>query len=299
MAQYSNDFSQYTLQQFPSDWTPYAGGTTAHAWVNEDGLGESYLRIDNIGSTLRRFFIWDAIPATSGTIEAYFECEGVTVPGRDCRVVLFMDPLTNTDATTDTNAVLAGIFPQGGTMYATEYSDGSAVGSTATTAYTYEAYTRYSVLVNVSGTTLTIKVWETGTQEPASPQHTETLNETYPAGLIGLGAFEVGGMDYVYFFGVGTEGDPAPRTMLSGATVTLDQITLFPGSTISGTYSGHQTVPTSPIVLMDKEGNTMSVAVNITDNGDGTGSFSGTMPSEPTASPAQNLLYGPITGELN
>lgn len=83
------------------------------------------------------------------------------------------------------------------------------------------------------------------------------------------------------------------------SSVELDQTTLSPGSTISGTYSGYQTVPTSPIVLTDKEGNTMSVAVNITDNGDGTGSFSGTMPSNPSSAPAQNLLYGPITGELN
>lgn len=64
-------------------------------------------------------------------------------------------------------------------------------------------------------------------------------------------------------------------------SVTLDQSTLTPGSTISGTCTDYSAAPTSPITVSDGT-NTDNVTVSITDEGGGEYTFVGTMPASPT-----------------
>ncbi|WP_328186924.1 hypothetical protein [Marinobacter sp. OP 3.4] len=85
----------------------------------------------------------------------------------------------------------------------------------------------------------------------------------------------------------------------AGPSVTLDNATLTPGSTISGSYANFAGVPTSPLVLTDSGSNTLNVTVTITDNGDGTGTFTGTMPTLPAqGASAAGLLFGSVNAEL-
>lgn len=84
-------------------------------------------------------------------------------------------------------------------------------------------------------------------------------------------------------------------------TITLDQAQLEPGGTISGSYQGFQagTPPTSPISISDGV-NSVTAAVTINDNGDGTGTFSGTLPSLPAAGNSGSfVLFGNVTATLD
>lgn len=89
----------------------------------------------------------------------------------------------------------------------------------------------------------------------------------------------------------------------TNTTITIDQSIVVPGGTISGTYSGFTpgTPPTTPIVLSDGT-NSLNVAVTITpaNPDDGTGTFTGTVPSLPPAGNSGNfLLFGNITATLD
>lgn len=82
------------------------------------------------------------------------------------------------------------------------------------------------------------------------------------------------------------------------ATATLDAPLVY-GAAFSGTYSNYTGVPTGPATITDSQSNVLSVAVTVTDNGDGTGTFSGTFPSLPIAgADAPALLTGDITLNL-
>lgn len=88
----------------------------------------------------------------------------------------------------------------------------------------------------------------------------------------------------------------------ANTVLTINQAAIEPGGTISGTYSGFTpgTAPTSPLVLSDGT-NSINVAVTIDDTaGDGTGTFTGTVPSLPSAGNSSNyILFGNITATLD
>lgn len=87
--------------------------------------------------------------------------------------------------------------------------------------------------------------------------------------------------------------------------VTLDDDTLSPGDTISGSYQYFSSIPTSPVTITGPDGNTMDVTVTVNDSGlDGNslhyGTFSGTMPSLPAVDNSANqVLFGACTVTLD
>lgn len=81
-------------------------------------------------------------------------------------------------------------------------------------------------------------------------------------------------------------------------TVTPGDLPLTPGGTISGSYSNYATVPTT--LTVSDGTNTITIASpTISDNGDGTGTFSGTMPALPASGTASLILFGDVTVELS
>lgn len=73
-------------------------------------------------------------------------------------------------------------------------------------------------------------------------------------------------------------------------TLTVTQTELTPGGTISGSYSNYATVPTT--LTVSDGANTITIASpTISDNGDGTGTFSGTMPSLPTSGSVAGIQF--------
>jgi len=89
---------------------------------------------------------------------------------------------------------------------------------------------------------------------------------------------------------------------VSNTALTIDQAVIVPGGTISGSYSGFTpgTAPTSPLVLTDGT-NSLDVTITIDDSaGDGTGTFTGTVPNLPSAGSSGNfLLFGNVTATLD
>lgn len=255
MAQYSNDFSQYTIGQPPAGWTAWASGALSDIAVNESG-GEYYLTFLGADSNARRFYTWDAVPATSGDVEVYFEfLMPFTTLGQDARAVLRLDPATNTN-NDDENAILTGARPSEGAVFTSVYEGGVTNGG-GTAPYTFSENVRYCVLASLVGSNLSTTVWVKGEAQP-SPQYTETIVPDFPAGLTGLGYFTKSGTDRIFFIGAGTEGDPAPRAMLSGPTVSLGVSEYGPGATINFTYSGFDGDPTAGPVSITSGGVTHS-----------------------------------------
>lgn len=93
----------------------------------------------------------------------------------------------------------------------------------------------------------------------------------------------------------------------SNPVVTVDQANIEPGGVISGTYSNFSTgtPPTSPISISDGT-NSITVPVVISDNGDGTGTYTtvgagtGALPSLPSAgSSISFVLFGNVTVTLD
>ncbi|MCZ4284555.1 hypothetical protein O4H29_06870 [Marinobacter salarius] len=82
-----------------------------------------------------------------------------------------------------------------------------------------------------------------------------------------------------------------------GPSLTVTQSELTPGGTISGSYEGYETVPTT-LTVSDGTNTVTISSPTITDNGDGTGTFSGTMPSLPSSGTASLILFGDVTVEL-
>lgn len=84
----------------------------------------------------------------------------------------------------------------------------------------------------------------------------------------------------------------------TGPSISVTQTELTPGGTISGSYADFETVPTT--LTVSDGANTITIASpTINDNGDGTGTFSGTMPSLPTSGTADLILFGDVTVELS
>lgn len=125
------------------------------------------------------------------------------------------------------------------------------------------------------------------------PNLTETALFTNISPVSGQITIDWGGTDNWGYLNTVRYGEFTPA-----ASISITQTSLTPGGTISGSYSNFDVVPTSPLLITDKNANSITVAVNITDNGDGTGTFSGTMPADPTSGSLDNLLYGDVTVEL-
>lgn len=107
-------------------------------------------------------------------------------------------------------------------------------------------------------------------------------------------------------FSVRFKNNSGDRGYISGLRLTSPagpalQITgdLTPGSSFTINYTGFTGVPVSPATFTDSAGNSITVAVTISDNGDGTGTASGTMPALPSSGSVSGLKFGTVTASLS
>ena len=84
-------------------------------------------------------------------------------------------------------------------------------------------------------------------------------------------------------------------------TVTVSD-DLQPGASFTLNYSNYDSAPVSPATITDSNGNSLTVAVTISDTVDGNGrhggAATGTMPALPSSGTATGLLFGTVTIEL-
>lgn len=220
MAQYFTDFSGYTVNTTPSDWTqwinPYTtvevrDGDYAGATV----VGEKFLYVDP-GNQNRRALTWDLVPSfTDG--EIFIEFSVVNTAGRDVRAAVRFDPTKNIDDASATLDML-GWRGDSSTLMLTSYTDGNpTTDSIASPAV--NNFERWAMLITVSGTTETVKLWNVSSgTEPASPQYTTTSTTNTGSGLVGFGSF-LNQFYYIHKFGVGTGADSAPRDSASAPSI--------------------------------------------------------------------------------
>lgn len=84
----------------------------------------------------------------------------------------------------------------------------------------------------------------------------------------------------------------------AGPSVTVDG-DLQPGASFTLTASNFDSAPVSPATITDSNGNSITVAVSITDNGGGSYTATGTMPALPSSGTATGLLFGTVTIDLS
>lgn len=111
------------------------------------------------------------------------------------------------------------------------------------------------------------------------------IDTTMGNSWVGTSGFATNGSDWETF-----GSDPA---------LTIDQSSIAPGGAISGSYAHFSSVPPSQITLTDSQGNVNTITVTVNDSGSGAGTFSGTMPTLPSAGSSANyLLFGTVTPAL-
>ncbi|WP_417518749.1 hypothetical protein [Marinobacter sp.] len=89
-------------------------------------------------------------------------------------------------------------------------------------------------------------------------------------------------------------------TEVAGPSVTIGD-DLQPGASFTLTYDGFDAAPVSPATLTDAQGNSIPVAVTVTDTdtaGVHSGTAVGTYPALPSSGTATGLLFGDVTVEL-
>ena len=128
--------------------------------------------------------------------------------------------------------------------------------------------------------------------------------------FIGIDSAKSGGKDYYsgYVYGDPLADPFSAASYLAGiATAWLSESIgpaftidgdLQPGSAFTLTYSSYTAIPVSPVTMTDTNGNSITVAVTVSDtdtSGVHSGTAVGTMPALPTSGTASSLLFGDLT----
>lgn len=158
-----------------------------------------------------------------------------------------------------------------------------------------------TVIYNSAGTTVVNTAGKTGTIDNNAFSDATGIGTNKIVSIPTTVFQDFGGGDYRSASGQSLFAAGIGILAASGASVTIDQSELIPGQTISGSYSGFVpgTPPTSPISISDGT-NSITVAITPTDGGSGSGTFTGTMPTLPTAGNTANFLkFGNVTVTLD
>lgn len=205
MVQHYTRFVGLTVAQPAPGWAGFGAAPFSHT-AETDSFGEAHLRVQRAGSGIGGL-TWDAVPVAADA-EVYVEVQstsGSTLTGR-FKAGARMDPA----------AVTAYLGGHGQTVQEriTKYTPASGTVVQSATSR-YPAGTRVRIRFRASGTSLMVKVWAFGEHEPATWELTATDTSLVAAGRVGIFSFGSGTVatdSKVYAVGVGTGGDPAPRT---------------------------------------------------------------------------------------
>lgn len=280
MSQYYTDFQEYTNGQdlLTQDWTSQWHSTFDWEAI-DDGTGNIYGRL-TINTSNRVAVTWDEVPA-SGDVEIYgkiwmHSSVGVQmylrslVAGTDSSETSFDGSLNPDDDTAD--------------LRYTKYVNGSFSASDTANLNSVDKGEFWHMYITVDNSTgdINIKAWEDGTTEPGSYQITVTDTDISSAtdGLFGVGSFGAGTYE-IHEFGVGTNGDVAPREPVSGGSTVDVDMSVGSQNTVThaGSASVNSSVSTSTQSTVDPGGtgqvdeslsndsqNTVSASNNITAN---------------------------------
>lgn len=205
-AQYSTDFSSYTVGSAPSDWTA-RWETLNSTWVTATGGVISAKKLSGSQSLAARYYYtWDKVPTNSPDVET---------------LVLGQSQANGTSASAARTCVRGSGSAGNETAYCASLLGGTslsifkyvnAAGATflGTYAFPWNASTRYYVRFKVSGSTLTARAWAYGGTEPGSVQITASDSSITAPGWTGIGAMNNLDSPSYDWFSAGTGGAAAP-----------------------------------------------------------------------------------------
>jgi len=234
MAKYFTNFSEYTSDQQPSDWT--IRGSTSPTWVVKDDATATGGKVLNHSATssLYSFLTWDDVGVTSDT-------EIVARIGIGTKVSAFLSFLTlrcNGDASDHYSAIVHG----GGYLYLYRYKSGVGTHLAGTTI-ALNANSYFWVRFRVNGTSLKIRYWIDGATEPSTwdIQYIDNSTNKISTGNSGVGWYYNGYQPHNFdVISIGTDGDTAPTTGLDVATNAATNITLN-SATLNGAINSYTT----------------------------------------------------------
>lgn len=201
---YWTDFSEYTTDAPPSDWSVMAESDFANLQVKEDinFTGGKYLNLEGGGLTLRNFITWDAVPDATD-VEILVRYKILDAQGEPYATVRL-------SGTTVSNlTAYRGGYRQTSDSYRISgYNEGSffPISSGPTNSPSdLDGWLR----VRIIGNNLKLKIWVVGNSEPAGWNIDSDDSTISGAGKTGL-HIRGAGVVNIDIFSVAINGEEAP-----------------------------------------------------------------------------------------
>lgn len=222
MAQYFTDFSEYTTNVQPSDWTRRWVTTNVIWEVREDGTatGGKYLFHErNALGGDRHVLSWDVIDADSGRadVELVFRWRAdVSSPSR-------LNGLTRGSGTSSETGYIHGwAYGSYSGVQLAQYDGGSFSRFGQDSRGSYSGGTWIVTRVRVNGTDHKVRHWADADPEPETWDIEESNSDITAAGWVGFMQFSNGPVYEIDWIGVGTGGDVAPTDVSRSDAVAPD-----------------------------------------------------------------------------
>lgn len=208
---YVTDFSEYTLGQPPSDWTPRRDGGYVLSIENVPGsLSGKALRYDKQQAGTRHFTTWDRVPVAAD-VEVLWRARAIQ--GHSVQGNFLANACVRVSGSI--SAYMSSIYVNsvigwGYTMNAAVDGSGIVLDDSFIGPPGYEINRWYWARFRVNGSTLQIKVWWHGTSEPSSWFRTISNTLVSAPGLTGIFSGAADPDLEIDFFSVGINGASAP-----------------------------------------------------------------------------------------
>jgi hypothetical protein len=238
MAQYFTDFSEYTSEAQPSDWTRRFGTGT---WTAEDDAGATGGKVlRQVGPTNFDFLAWDAIDADvdRDDSEVLFRARFTTAGGTNTEI----RALHRGSNTSGRTGYVNGLRPGTTSANSSYLNAGSFTDIQATNPGGLPSADQWFwVRSRVVGTTIQLRFWLDGNAEPGTWTFENTDATVAGAGWIGLYSNRDQLIE-VDVYGVGTNGDAAPDEAVSTDPAAALTGTLADGATEAAIGAGGETL---------------------------------------------------------
>jgi hypothetical protein len=235
MAKFGTGFSEYTVNQTPSDWMKRftTSGANYNVYNNVSGASDGYALYHSISVLYSHYMLsWNAVNASDVEIVAK-----VRMAATNARAYL----IARASGTTNPTYYRCNLVDGGSGLTIQKVVSGS-VTTLGTYDFTWSANTWYWIRFRVIDTSLKARVWSDGSQEPSNWQ-IETTDNSISSGWVGIGSYPSSSTGIYYdYFGTGTGGDTAPATALRPPEVAtqpatnVDKTTATLNGVISNTW---------------------------------------------------------------
>lgn len=186
------DFSEYTTNQAPDDWTNLWHGDVTWTVIEESGVeGGKLLNGDFVSENRHRFLRWDIVPESSDQevlqkVRVVNTQSEDTSLGENCfAVVRAGGEGEASEPDWEGYATWLQLY-NGFFSFDIIRIEGDSQTSIANTSFEWTGDTWYYVRLRAEGSTISAKIWEEGETEPVE-WTLETTDTTYTSGYAGIG----------------------------------------------------------------------------------------------------------------